>query len=259
MSGELALRVAGVSHDYRTKDGMRRILHDVSLTVEPGRTLAVAGESGAGKSTLTRLVAGLEHPTEGTVEVGGTSPVIRSGRTSPVQMVFQQPAESLNRFISVGANVAEALGHVPRRERSQRVAGLLESVGIAADRAGDKPRAFSGGQLQRIVIARALAAEPKLLLCDEPTSALDVSVQAQILNLLLGLQDRDGFACLLVTHDLGVARVLADEVLVLRDGRVAELTEADAFFAGPRSEYGRELLRTTAEQALVRGAVAEAR
>ncbi|HZV74377.1 MAG TPA: ATP-binding cassette domain-containing protein, partial [Conexibacter sp.] len=171
MSDSVVLRVEDVSHDYAVAGGRRRILHDVSLSVEAGRTLAVVGESGAGKSTLTRLVAGLERPTGGRVAVNGESPALRVGVTSPVQMVFQNPLEALNRFVSVGANVREALKHLPRRERPGRVAELLEQVGISAARAGDKPRAFSGGQLQRIVIARALGAEPKLLLCDEPTSA----------------------------------------------------------------------------------------
>jgi ABC-type dipeptide/oligopeptide/nickel transport system ATPase subunit len=245
------LRVEGVSHCYSTPSGSRRVLHDVSLTVAAGRTVAVVGESGAGKSTLTRLVAGLERPTDGTVKVAGRAAAIRPGVTSAVQMNFQHPTEALNRFISVGANIEEGLRHLPRQQRAARVAELLEQVGISPERAGDKSRSFSGGQLQRIVIARALAAEPQLLLCDEPTSALDVSVQAQIVNLLLAIQERDGFGCMLVTHDLGVARVLADDILVLRNGEVAEYTHADRFFEGPSSEYGRTLLRTTEEQMLM--------
>ncbi|HZV72189.1 MAG TPA: ATP-binding cassette domain-containing protein [Conexibacter sp.] len=248
MSDAAALAVEGVSHAYAG----REVLRDVGFTLEAGRTLAVVGESGAGKSTLSRLVAGLELPTSGRVRVAGVAPTVRYGAVSPVQMVFQHPTEALNRFLSVGASVAEGLRRLPRRERAAYVAALLEQVGIDPSRARERPKTFSGGQLQRIVTARALAAEPKLLLCDEPTSALDVSVQAQIVNLLLALQERNGFACLLVTHDLGVARVLADDVLVLRDGEMVELAPADDFFAGPSTPYAQELLRTTAEQMLVR-------
>lgn len=246
------LLVEHVSHAYPGKGGPHRVLDDVSFTVERGRTLAVVGESGAGKSTLSRLIAGLERPTSGRIEVDGVVPRPRFGRASPVQMVFQQPTEALNRMLSVGASIAEGMGRVPRAERAERVAELLEQVGISPSRSGERPRAFSGGQLQRIVMARALAAEPALLLCDEPTSALDVSVQAQIVNLLLKVQEQARFACVLVTHDLGVARVLADDVLVLRDGAVVELAPADQFFASPSAAYSRQLLELTMEQVLVR-------
>jgi len=252
MSAQPVLAVEHVSHDYIVKRRRQRILRDVHFTVEAGRTLAIVGESGAGKSTLSRLIAGLERPAEGRVRVDGAPPGLRFGATSPVQIVFQQPTEALNRFISVGASVREPLRHLPRRRRSARVAELLDQLGIPASRAGDRPRAFSGGQLQRIVLARALAAEPRLLLCDEPTSALDVSVQAQIVNLLLALQERSGFACVLVTHDLGVAKVLAHDVLVLRGGEVVEHVSAERFFAAPQAPYSRQLLETTAAQMLQR-------
>jgi ABC-type glutathione transport system ATPase component len=137
-------------------------------------------------------------------------------------MVFQHPGDALNRFASVGASIAEPLHGMNKRERRRTVEDLMERVGIDRGRAGDKPAGFSGGQLQRIVTARALAANPKILLCDEPTSALDVSVQAQIANLLLDLQEVQQFAIMLITHDLGLAKVLADDVVVLRQGKVVE-------------------------------------
>jgi ABC-type dipeptide/oligopeptide/nickel transport system ATPase subunit len=244
------VRAEHVSHAYGPRRARVTVLHDVSFSVAAGHTLGVVGESGAGKSTLSRLIAGLERPSEGRILVDGVAASVKPGRVSSVQMVFQQPSDALNRFTSIGASIAEPLRRLPRAERGARVRELLDQVGIDPERARDRPRAFSGGQLQRIVLARALAADPKLLLCDEPTSALDVSVQAQIVNLLLDLQRERRFACVLVTHDLGVARVLADDILVLRDGRVVEHTPSPEFFEGPRDPYSAALLRATAEQML---------
>ena len=161
-------------------------------------------------------------------------------------MVFQDPREALNPFLSIGQSVGEPLRRLGGDERRQRVAASLSRVGLDPARAGERPAAFSGGQLQRVVIARALAPAPKVLVCDEPTSSLDVSVQAQIVNLLLQLQAELGFACVLVAHDLTVARVLADDVLVLRRGVVVEQTSASSFFAEPQADYSRSLLGAVA-------------
>jgi ABC-type glutathione transport system ATPase component len=246
------LQVDAVSHSYGKLANKRTVLDRVSFDVSRGRTTAVIGESGAGKSTLTRIISGLEQPVDGRVLIDGEPVRVRSGKVSPVQMIFQHPAEALNRFASVGASIAEPLGGMTKSERRRKVADLMERVGIDGARAGEKPASFSGGQLQRIVTARALAADPKVLLCDEPTSALDVSVQAQIVNLLLDLQDAQQLAIVLVTHDLGVAKVMADEVVVLRHGTLVEHSPADAFFDGPREPYSRQLLDTTAKQMLAR-------
>jgi len=246
MGGEPILTVEGVRRDFQHRGGSRTALEDVSFKLHERKTLAVVGESGAGKSTLARLIAGLDTPTAGSIRVRGSQPKIRPGTLSPVQMVFQQPKEALNPFLSVGRSIAEPIRRLPKSERNGRVAQAMERVGLAPDRAGWRPSRFSGGQLQRIVIARALTAQPSVLLCDEPTSALDVSVAAQIINLILELQASDGFACLLVTHDLSVVRTLADEVLVLRGGRVVEHGVADGFFAGPKHEYSRALLESVA-------------
>jgi ABC-type glutathione transport system ATPase component len=250
--GAPALLVDGVRKEYRVRGGTKVAVANVSCVVELGRTLAVVGESGAGKSTLAKVIAGLERPTAGRVLVAGRPPVTRGGVASPVQMVFQQPGESLDPFHSVGRSVAEPLHGMSRDARAERVRDLLGRVGINPSHATRRPIAFSGGQLQRIVLARALAADPVVLLCDEPTSALDVSVQAQIVNLLLDLQSAVGFACVLVTHDLSLVRVRADEVLVLRDGIVEERSPADSFFAGPASRYGAALLEANRQQSLRR-------
>lgn len=246
------VQVDGVSHSYGKLAHKRTVLDDVSFEVWRGRTTAVIGESGAGKSTLTRIIAGLEQPDEGRVLIDGEPVRVRSGSVSPIQMIFQHPGEALNRFASVGASIAEPLRGMTKREQRRKVADLMEHVGIDGARAGQRPAAFSGGQLQRIVTARALAANPRVLLCDEPTSALDVSVQAQIVNLLLELQDAQQLAIVLVTHDLGVAKVMADDVVVLRHGKLVERSPADAFFGGPQEQYSRGLLDATAKQMLVR-------
>ncbi len=234
------LRVQDVSRRYARMP--RPAVSGVTLALEPGRTLAVVGESGAGKSTLVRMLVGLERPDTGSITLDGEPVLMRSGRVSPLQMVFQNPFDALNPLRSVGWSVAEPLRSRSRGERAEEVQRLLQLVGVDPTRARERPRSFSGGQLQRIVLARALAAEPRVLVCDEPTSALDVSVQAQILNLLLRLQSELGFACIVVTHDLGVVRVLAHDVLVLKDGEVVEQRSADALFAAPAAEYTRRLL-----------------
>ncbi|MEN3284582.1 MAG: peptide/nickel transport system ATP-binding protein [Solirubrobacteraceae bacterium] len=243
------LDVQEVTRTYRSGGVDHVAVDSVSFSVAAGKTIAIVGESGAGKSTLARMITGLESPTSGSVLVGGRPPVIRRGKPSEVQMVFQHPLDALNPLRSIGASIASPLHGVQAAERRRRVAESMAAVGLDPDRAGQRPRAFSGGQLQRVVIARALAADPRLLLCDEPTSSLDVSVQAQIVNLLLALQEEHRFGCVLVTHDLAVARVLADEILVLRAGRTVEHRSADEFFGGPIAEYSRALLAAHAHEA----------
>lgn len=247
------VEVRNLSRTFRN-GGLERIaLRDVSFDLLQGRTLAVVGESGAGKSTLARLVAGLDRPTHGSVLIAGEPLRLRSGTPSPVQMVFQDPQDALDPHWSVGRSVAEPLRRWTNPQRRERVFELLNLVGLDPTRADQRPAAFSGGQQQRFVIARALAAVPKVLICDEATSAVDVSVQAQIVNLLMDLQASTGFACLLVTHDLSVARVLAHEVMVLRQGVVIEQTEAREFFEMPRAEYSRSLLEAVRQQSLFQG------
>jgi ABC-type dipeptide/oligopeptide/nickel transport system ATPase subunit len=248
--GPPLLSLDNVSRTFGFGSTARVAVTGVSFELLRNRTIAVVGESGAGKSTLARLIAGLDRPSTGTVLIDGRPPRLRAGVPSPVQMVFQDPREALNPFLPIGTSLAAPLRRQPADERRSRVAQLLTQVGLDPKRAGERPAAFSGGQQQRIVIARALAANPRLLVCDEPTSSLDVSVQAQIVNLILQLQQDLKFACVLVTHDLAVARVLADDILVLEGGVVIEHTPADQFFREPAAAYSRGLLAANAGQAL---------
>jgi peptide/nickel transport system ATP-binding protein len=244
----IALKVEHLQRTYRSGGRTVHALDDVTFDVLEGTTLAVIGESGSGKSTLVRIIAGLEVPTGGVVEVHGLAPRLRPGRPGPAQLVFQDPAGSLNPHRRIWKSVAEPLRHVRRGDRKRHAREMLERVGIGPTRHDQRPGRFSGGQLQRVAIARTLVSGASVVLCDEPTSALDVSVQAQILNLLQDLQREISFTCVFVTHDLAVAQVVADRIMVLREGRVCELSDARVFFAGPRDSYGAMLLNATREQ-----------
>jgi len=221
---------------------------DVSLALHAGRTLGVVGESGCGKSTTARLIVGLERPSAGGLRFNGT-PYGRSGRAlraarRAIGMIFQDPYESIDSRFTVGDVVAEPLdtNGVRRSERAGRVRELLDAVGMGGIDPGAYPAQFSGGQRQRIGIARALALDPELVVCDEPTSALDVSVQAQILNLLLDLQRDRGVGLLVISHDLHVVRRMSDEVAVMYAGMVVERGPAEAVTGAPRHPYTQALL-----------------
>ena len=228
-----------------------RALAGVTLAVNRGETLAVVGESGCGKSTLARALVRLITLDGGQIDYDGQDVRALSGDAlrgynRRVQMVFQDPYGSLNPRMTVGETLSEALRvhrMVPAARIEARVAELLSMVRLPASAASRMPHEFSGGQRQRIAIARALSVEPELLIADEIVSALDVSVQAQILNLLLDMQERLGLAMLFVSHDLRVVRHLAHQVAVMYLGRVVEYGPAERVFANPLHPYTQALLR----------------
>ncbi|KAB2812870.1 ABC transporter ATP-binding protein [Pimelobacter simplex] len=225
-------------------------ISDVSLQVAPGEVVGLVGESGSGKTTLGRLAAGLVPLAEGQVLLRGTDVLAapRAERRSlrrGLAFVHQDPEASLDPRFTVGASIREPLDiHQvgTTDERDARVAELLDAVQLPASYAARRPRELSGGQRQRIALARALALEPTLLVADEPTSALDVSVQARVLELFRDLQERLGFACLFISHDLAVVHQVADRVAVLRAGQVVEEGPVGAVFTRPREDYTRRLL-----------------
>jgi oligopeptide/dipeptide ABC transporter ATP-binding protein len=240
-----------------------RAVDGISLGVLAGETLAVVGESGCGKTTLGRALSLLQRPTGGSVEFADADLTRLRGRKlraarRRLQMIFQDPYASLDPRQRVGAIVGEPLkiAGVSAAGRERRVAELLDLVGLGAEMAARLPREFSGGQRQRIGIARALAAEPRLVICDEPLSALDVSIQAQIVNLLLKLQQRLGLTYVFISHDLAVVRQIATRVAVMYLGTVVELAETSALFAAPRHPYSLALL-SSAPTLARRGAAAD--
>jgi peptide/nickel transport system ATP-binding protein/oligopeptide transport system ATP-binding protein len=235
----------------RRKVGDIRAVDDVSFTIEPGCTVGLVGESGSGKTTVGRTILKLIPSTSGRVLYKGNDILPMSEREfrplrREMQMIFQDPFGSLNPRFTIGEIVGEALEiHFPRMNRSDRasrVANLLRLVGLKADMMRRYPHEFSGGQRQRIGIARALAVEPRFIVCDEPVSALDVSVQAQIVNLLQDLQEQFGIAYLFIAHDLAVVEHISDHVLVMHHGKIVESASAEAIYNDPQNEYTKTLL-----------------
>jgi peptide/nickel transport system ATP-binding protein len=230
-------------------------LRGVSLVLQAGRSLGIVGESGSGKSTLARLAMALEPPSSGQVRFMGrdlnTLPAaeLKAARRD-FQMVFQDPYGSLDPRQRVGRIVAEPLPAQEEHERDRRVAESLDAVGLRASDAQKYPHEFSGGQRQRIAIARALITRPKLIVADEPVSALDVSVQAQVLNLLMDLQDEFGVTYLLISHDLAVVDHVCDEVVVMHAGLVVERGSAGQVLTAPQHAYTRTLMAAHEQTAL---------
>jgi peptide/nickel transport system ATP-binding protein/oligopeptide transport system ATP-binding protein len=251
------LRAEGLVKHFPIRSGLMgrstaavRAVDGVSFSVAAGSTFAIVGESGCGKSTVARVLLRLIEPDAGRIEVDGQD--LRAADAAAlrrlrgrIQLVFQDPYGSLNPRMTAGDMLAEPLllhDVVPAAQRAARVAELLSLVGLRPDAARRFPHEFSGGQRQRLAIARALAAGPKVIVCDEPVSALDVSIQAQILNLLAELQRRFGLAYVFISHDLAVVRQIATEVGVMYLGKLVETGPAAAVFAAPRHPYTRALL-----------------
>lgn len=225
-------------------------LQATSVVVHRGESLGVVGESGSGKSTLAKVLVGLLAPSSGAALINGR-PWSNVGRKDDarrlVQMVFQDPYGALNPNITALDTVIEVLRHcrqVPRGFLVRRATDLLAETGLAPSLTRRYPRDLSGGECQRVGIARALACDPEVLIADEPTSALDVSVQAQILNLLMAERESRGCALVVISHDLGVIRYLSDSTLVMRDGAIVESGKTEEIFQSPRHPYTQELVRS---------------
>ncbi len=259
MSGETVLRAEDLVRTYSVGRGLLRgkgqlyALAGVSFDLQAGRTLAVVGESGCGKSTLARLVTMIETPTAGMLKVDDRD-VTEAGRAErrrlrqEVQIVFQDPYGSLNPRKKVGAILEEPLKintRLSAAERRERAEAMMARVGLRAEHYNRYPHMFSGGQRQRIAVARALMLQPRILVADEPVSALDVSIQAQVLNLLMDLQDEFDLAYLFISHDLSVVRHIADEIMVMYLGRAVEHGPRAAIFDSPRHPYTQALLAAT--------------
>jgi oligopeptide/dipeptide ABC transporter ATP-binding protein len=228
-----------------------RALNNVSFDIQRGETLGLVGESGSGKTTTGRVLVGLIPATSGSVTLFGHCITAADARArlalvrSRLQLVFQDPYASLNPRMRIGNAIAEPLdiqGSYSRRDRADRVAELLELVGLPKISAERYPHEFSGGQRQRIVIARALALNPEFVVCDEPVSALDVSMQAQIVNLLLDLQDRLGLSYLFIAHDLAVVRAVSTRIAVMYAGSIVETAPKSKLYSNPQHPYSKALL-----------------
>ena len=257
-AGGLLLEVTDLVKHFPIKSGLLidrevdqvRAVDGISFSVDKGETLGLVGESGSGKSTACRAVLQLLKPTSGSVKFEGREIAgLRRRELRPLrremQMIFQDPYASLNPRKRVGQIVGDQLKIqkvASGAELRKRVEGLLDRVGLSPEHYNRFPHEFSGGQRQRIGIARALALEPRLVICDEPVSALDVSIQAQIVNLLDDLQDEMGLTYVFVAHDIGVVRHISDRIAVMHDGEIVEQGTADQVCEHPKDDYTKKLL-----------------
>ena len=266
---ESILEIRDVSKIYPARAGLFgrgtevRALQNFSLAVSEGESFGLVGESGSGKTTLTRAILRLEVPTAGQIlyrgeDVARLGPKALRALRARMQIVFQDPYASLNPRMTVEQIVTEPLVihsdlmPMSKARRRERAAELLSLVGLGARHLRRHPHEFSGGQRQRIGIARALASGPDLLLLDEPTSALDVSVQAQVLNLLIDLQNRLGLTYFFISHDLAVVRYLCDRVALIHHGKLVETGPSEEIFEAPKTDYARMLI-AAAPEVRVRG------
>ena len=251
---KVLLKAEHLKKYFKSPHGTVKAVDDVSLEIYEGETLALVGESGCGKSTLGRVILNLITPTSGTVTFDGTDITALHGKTlrnmrAQMQLVFQDPFSSLDPRFTVGQIIAEPLQNMglSKQEQQKRVLELMDRVSLQPEHFSRYPHQFSGGQRQRIGIARALAPNPRLIVCDEPVSALDVSIQAQILNLLKKLQSQSNLTYLFISHDLAVVRYISDRVCVMFLGQICELCSTAEAYEKPLHPYTRMLIDSAPE------------
>lgn len=251
---KVLLKAEHLKKYFKSPHGTVKAVDDVSLEIYEGETLALVGESGCGKSTLGRVILNLITPTSGTVIFDGTDITALHGKTlrnmrAQMQLVFQDPFSSLDPRFTVGQIIAEPLQNMglSKQEQQKRVLELMDRVSLQPEHYSRYPHQFSGGQRQRIGIARALAPNPRLIVCDEPVSALDVSIQAQILNLLKKLQKQSNLTYLFISHDLAVVRYISDRVCVMFLGQICELCSTAEAYEKPLHPYTRMLIDSAPE------------
>lgn len=250
MSKENFISLQGVSKNFKVSGGILKAVNQVSFDIAKGETLGLVGESGCGKSTLGRVVMGVYRPSEGEIYVKGKKLEIKNGKdrfryAKVAQMIFQDPYASLNPRMTIGDIIAEGMEihkMYDAKKRKERVDELLETVGLNKEYASRFPHEFSGGQRQRIGIARALAIEPEFLVCDEPISALDVSIQSQIINLLIDLQRELHLTYLFIAHDLDIVRYISDRIAVMYLGNLMEIGNSDEVYNNALHPYSQALL-----------------
>lgn len=250
MSDNILVKVDNVSKHFHTAGGVVKAVNNVSFEISKGETVGLVGESGCGKSTLGRTLMGIYQPTEGKIYFNNEEINIKKAKdrykyAKKAQMIFQDPYASLNPRMTVGSIISEGMEihnmYTPEK-RKERVGELLDLVGLNKEYANRFPHEFSGGQRQRIGIARALAIEPEFLICDEPISALDVSIQSQIINLLIDLQKRLGLTYLFIAHDLDIVRYISDRIVVMYLGHVVEIGESNEVYSNALHPYSQALL-----------------
>lgn len=247
---KVLLKIDDVSKHFRVSGGILKAVSNVNIEIKEGETLGLVGESGCGKSTLGRVVMGIYEPTHGKIIYDGKEVQIKGAKdrleyAKHAQMIFQDPYASLNPRMTVESIIAEGMeihGLYTPEKRKQRVHELLELVGLNKEHANRFPHEFSGGQRQRIGIARALAIEPEFLVCDEPISALDVSIQSQVINLLIDLQKKLGLTYLFIAHDLDIVKYISDRIAVMYLGHLVELGTSDDVYFHSMHPYSEALL-----------------
>ncbi len=254
---EVILRIKELSISYQRSDssfwGNKReivAVNEVSLSVIRGKTFAIVGESGSGKTSIAMSILGFVKPVSGSIEFNGLNlSSLKTGKQREtrrlIQPVFQDANSALNPRMTVETNLLDSITLSDQNQRMEQVHFLLSSVGLSSDHMGKYPHQLSGGQKQRLCIARALAPEPELLILDEPVSAQDLSIQAQILSLLLEIKKRKNITYLLISHDLNVVRILADRVAVMRSGIIVEEASSEKFFNDPTHPYSQELIENS--------------